>query len=94
MCVLAKSQELFKLVKVYGKYLGLALNVELKESAGNRPKGQLEQTGEETVGEEIRLMIKQSETDIECKLIAVDILKVISLFLVKEGLLILRNITK
>jgi len=66
------------------------LNIELRESASSRIKEQPEQIGEEApeVGEEVRLMIKETENQIECKLIAVDTIKVISSFFIKEGLLI------
>lgn len=80
-----KNETLLKVVNEYGRFLQYAINIQVKEE-NNKPQVKSENMeNPEEVSQEVRIMIKKTEADIECKLLAIDTFRLICSFFIKEG---------
>ena len=83
-----KAQVLLKLVSQYGKLFEYSLNIDLSDpdQQPSRVKStDLNEDEADEDSEDLKCFIKTIESGIECKLLAIDLIKLVLNYFIKEG---------
>jgi hypothetical protein len=83
-----KAQVLMKLVSEYGKLFEYSLNIDLCDPDQQPSRVKSTDLNEDEVdedSEDLKCFIKTIESGIECKLLAIDLIKLVLNYFIKEG---------